>query len=128
MRRAIRALREHRRDTLMTASPELSTDQTALSAHVEDKLHATKEAVQAKAKEVTQYLHEGSKTVQNKAEEATLQVRSAADEALAQLPTPVSGRVEQLAGIVRQRPVPAIAVLLGLLVLLALSRLRRGTS
>ena len=40
--------------------------------------------------------------------------------ALAKLPSPVSGRVEQLAEAVRQRPVPAAAVMLGLLVLLLL--------
>jgi hypothetical protein len=105
---------------MTTSSPELTTPKVGLAAPVENKLHATKEAVQATVEEVKQHLHKGSEVVQDKAEEATLQVRSAANVTMAKLPSPVSGRAEQLAEAVRQRPVPAAAVMLGLLVLLVL--------
>ena len=105
----------------MTASsPELTTSKVGLAAPVGNKLHATKEAVQAKEEEVKQHLHKGSEAVQDKAEEVTLQARSTANVAWAKLPSPVSGRVEQLAEAVRQRPASAAAVMLGLLVLLML--------
>lgn len=105
---------------MTTSSPELTTPKVGLVAPVENKLHATKEAVQAKVEEVKQHLQKGNEAVQGKAEEVTLQARSAANVAWAKLPSPVSGRVEQLAEAVRQRPVPAAAVMLGLLVLLML--------
>ena len=78
---------------MTTSSPELTTPKAGLPAHVENKLHATKEAVQAKAEEVKQHLQKGSEAVQDKAQETTLQARSAANVALAKLPSPVSGRV-----------------------------------
>jgi hypothetical protein len=108
---------------MTTSSPELG-----LPASVADKLHATKDAVQAKAGGFKQSLRKGGKTVQGKAAEATLPARSAANEALAKLPAPVSSQVGQLAGTVRQRPVGAAAVLLGVLVLLVLGRFLRGST
>lgn len=105
---------------MTTSSPELTTPKTGLPAPVENKLHVTKEAAQAKAKEIKQHLQKGSEAAQDKAEKTTLQARSAANVALAKLPSPMSGRVEQLAEAVRQRPAPAAAVMLGLLVLLML--------
>ena len=105
---------------MATSSPALTTPKVGLAAPVENKLHATKEAVQAKVEEVKQHLQKGGEAVQDKAEEPTLQARSAANVALAKLPSPVSGRVEQLAKAVRQRPAPAAAVMLSLLVLLML--------
>jgi hypothetical protein len=105
---------------MTTSSPELTTPKVGLAAPVENKLHATKEAVQAKGEEVKQQLQKGSEAVQDKAEEATLQARSATNVAWAKLPSPVSGRVEQLAEVVRQRPAPAAAVMLSLSLLVLL--------
>ncbi|MDQ3765250.1 MAG: hypothetical protein M3460_28305 [Actinomycetota bacterium] len=105
---------------MATSSPALTTSKVGLAAPVANKLHATKEAVQAKVEGVKQHLHKGGEAVQGKAEEATLQARSAANVALAKLPSPVSGRVEQLAKAVRQRPAPAAAVMLSLLALVVL--------
>lgn len=105
---------------MTTSSPTLTTPKVGLPAPVENKLHASKETVQAKAEKVKQHLQKGSEAVQDKAEETTLQARSATNVALAKLPSPVSGRVEQLTKAVRQRPAPAAAVMLGLLVLLML--------
>ena len=99
-----------------------------MPAFVEGKLDATKQAVQAKAEQVKQHLHTGRKTAQGKASEAALQVKNTANDALAGLPTEVSGRVGQLAETVRHRPVPAASVLFGVLVLLVLRLMlrRRG--
>lgn len=105
----------------MTTSPELTTtNKMALPAHFQDMLDDTKQAVQAKAKQVNQHLQKAGETAQGKAGEATQQATSAANKALAKLPTAVSGRVEQLAGTVRNWPVPAAAVLIGVLALLVL--------
>ncbi len=77
---------------MTTSSPELTTPKVGLAAPVENKLHATKEAVETKAGKVKQRLQKGSEAVQDKAEEATLQARSATNVAWAKLPSPVSGR------------------------------------
>ena len=87
-------------------------------ARVKDKVHDTKETVQAKVDEVKRQLHNGTGTLQDKAEEATRRARSLTNQALAKLPPPVAGRIEQVMETVRQRPVPAAAVALGALVLL----------
>lgn len=95
------ALELGRKTSMTTSSPELTTR----ASHGE---------------QVKQQLQKGSETVRDKVGEATLQATSAANEALAKLPTAVSGRVEQLAETARHRPVPVAAVLLGVLVLLVL--------
>jgi hypothetical protein len=99
---------------------ELTIDKATVPAFVEDKLRATKEAVQAKAELVKQHLHKGNETAQDTAGEAAQQARSAANEALAKIPTAVSGRVGQLAGTARHRPVPFAAAMLSVVVLLVL--------
>jgi len=109
--------------SMTTSSLELT--KAAVPALVEDKLHATKKAVQATAEQVKQHLHKGSKTAQDKAGEAVLQAKSTANGALAKLPTAVPGRVGQLAQGVRHRPVPAAATLFAVLVLLVLRLVHR---
>lgn len=93
-------------------------------ARVEDMVHATKETLQAKVDEVKQHLQNSSETLRDKADEATSRAKGLTDQAVAKFP-PVSGRIEQLTQTVRQRPVPAAAVVLGVLVLLVLRRLFR---
>ncbi|HXT42981.1 MAG TPA: hypothetical protein VN748_02555 [Pseudonocardiaceae bacterium] len=105
------------------SSPELT--KAAVPAFVEGKLHATKQAVQATAEQVKQHLHTGRKAAQDKAGEAALQAKSTANDALAELPTALSGRVGQLAKTVRHRPVPTASVLFGVLVLLVLRLMLR---
>jgi hypothetical protein len=95
-----------------------------LPVRVEDAVHATKETVQAKVDEVKQHLQKSSETLRDKADEATLQAKSLTNQAVAQFP-PVAGRIEQLTQTVRQRPVPAVAVVLSVVVLLVLRRLLR---
>ncbi|MDQ3764416.1 MAG: hypothetical protein M3460_23500 [Actinomycetota bacterium] len=91
-----------------------------LPAGVKGKVHGTKEAVQAKVEQVKQHLQEGAETVQDKAGDAALQARTLTNQARAKVPAPVAGRIEQLRDTVRQRPVPAIAVMLGVLLVLRL--------
>ncbi|HJT03186.1 MAG TPA: hypothetical protein VJ757_06095 [Pseudonocardiaceae bacterium] len=88
------------------SSPEL-TKAAPVPAFIEGRLHATKQAVQAKAEQVKQHLPTGRKTVLDKT-------------GVSELPTALSGRVGQLADTVRHRPVPAAAALFGVLVLLVL--------
>jgi hypothetical protein len=60
--------------------------------------------------------------VQDKAGEVRQQAKSVANQARAQVPAPVRGRVHQVAQSVRQRPAPAAAVVFAVLVLLLLRR------
>ncbi|MGB9282016.1 MAG: hypothetical protein WCB57_18365 [Pseudonocardiaceae bacterium] len=61
--------------------------------------------------------------LQNKAGETTRQAKDLTDQAVANLPEPVVGRITRLTAAVRRRPVPAAAVVLT--VLLVLRRLLR---
>ncbi len=112
----------HGRDTPLNISshaPALA-HKAHLPAGVKGKVHGTKEAVQAKVEQVKQHLQEGAETVQDKAGDAALQARTLTNQARAKVPAPVAGRIEQLRDTVRQRPVPAIAVMLGVLLVLRL--------
>lgn len=84
-----------------------------------------KGTMQATIGEVKQQLHKSSERLQDKAGEATVQARGLTNQAVAKLPAPVAGRVEQLTETVRRRPVPAAAVVLGVLVSLVLRGLFR---
>jgi len=85
-----------------------------LDSAVKDAWSATKDTVQDKIGQVTRHLQDGKQTVQDRVQEA-------------QVPEPVAGRIDQLTQAVRQRPVPAAAIGLVVLVLLLL-RLFRGTA
>lgn len=89
------------------------------------KLSATKEAVQAKIGQAKRRLDEGRETVHDKADEVTRQTKSLANQAREQIPTPVAGRLNRLTRAVRQRPVPAVAMVLTVFVSLLLRRLLR---
>jgi hypothetical protein len=88
-------------------------------------LNQSRETVQAKVDEVRQHLHKGTETLQDKAEEVTLRAKGLTHQALAELPPPMARRIEGLTEAVRQRPVPAAAVVLGVSVLLVLRRMLR---
>jgi hypothetical protein len=96
-----------------------------LSTGVKDKARDAKETAQAKIQDVKEHLHNGAEALQDKADETAQQAKDLADQAVAKLPAPVVGRVTQLMTAVRQRPVPVVAVLLG--VFLVLRRLLRRT-
>jgi len=113
IRQAIAHTRAHLADTVEALAPEVD-----LPACVMDKVHQSKETVQATVEEVRQHLHKGTETLQNKAAEATLRAKDLPQQALAKLPPPVAGRIEGLMGAVRQRPVSSVAVVLGVSVVL----------
>jgi molecular chaperone GrpE (heat shock protein) len=85
-------------------------------------VHATKETLLGKVSEVKQYLRKSSETLRDKTDAATLQAKSLTNQAVAEFPLPVSGRIEQLRQAARQRSVPAVAVVLGVLALLLVLR------
>lgn len=97
-----------------------------LPTGVKDKMRDAKEATQAKVQGVKQRLQDGTEAVQGKAGGATRQAKDLTDQAVAKLPSPVVGRMKRLLGAVRERPVPAVAVLLA--VLLVLRRVLRRNS
>lgn len=118
----IRQTIAHTRE-LLAGTVEALADEIDLPARVMDKAHQSKETVQAKVDEVSQHLHKGTETLRDKAEEATLRAKGLTHQALARLPRPVAERLDGLMETVRQRPVHASAVALGVLV--ALRRLLR---
>jgi hypothetical protein len=87
-------------------------------ARVKDKVHDTKETVQVKAEEVTQHVLEGTEALQAKAGEMASQAEHLIRQALGKLPPPVAARIEPLVAAVRQRPLPAAAVAVGMLLML----------
>jgi hypothetical protein len=97
-----------------------------LPTGLKDKARDVKETAQVKMQDIKQHLHTGTEVLQDKADETTQQAKDLTDQAVAKLPAPLVGRVKQLMAAVRRRPVPAIAVLLG--VLLMLRRVLRRTS
>jgi gas vesicle protein len=94
---------------------------------VKDKLSATENTVQDKVEQVTRNLHEGKEAVQDKVDEVTRQAESLTNQAWEQVPAPVAGRITHLAQAVRQRPVPAAAMVFTVFALLLLRRFLRRT-
>lgn len=90
--------------------------------------HDTRETVQAKAGQVKQRLQVRAETLRNKARKTLRQAGNLTDQARRRLPSPASGRIGQVTETVRQRPVPATAAVLGVVLVLLrqLRRRRRG--
>jgi gas vesicle protein len=103
----------HTRDQL-TDTVEALANKMGLPVRVKDKVRQTKDTVQATVGEVRQHLHKSTETLQDKAGE----VKSLTNQALAKVPTPGAGRIDGLMERVRHRPLPAAAVVLGVLVVL----------
>jgi hypothetical protein len=110
--------REQLADTVEALANKMDLPMS-LSVRVKDKVQQTKDTVRAKVDEVRQRLHKGTETLQDKAGE----MKSVTNSAQAKVPAPVAGRIEGLMEMVRHRPVPAAAVVLG--VLMTLRRLFR---
>jgi hypothetical protein len=94
-----------------------------IPAPVTDKVSQVKESAQSKVDVAERNLHKGIASLQDKAGEATLQGKTLASQALAKVPPPVGGRIEQLMGTVRRRPMLAAALILALFLVLRLRRL-----
>lgn len=89
-----------------------------LPTGLKDKERDAKETAQAKIQDIKQHLHTGTEALQDKADETTQQAKDLTDQAVAKLPAPLVGRLKQLMVAVRRRPVPAVAVLVGVLLVL----------
>jgi hypothetical protein len=89
---------------------------------VKNAWSGTKDTVQGKVGQVTRKLQDGKEAVQGSAHGLTQQAKELTEQARAQVPEPVAGRVDQLTQVVRQRPVPAAAIMLAVLALLLLGR------
>lgn len=92
------------------------------AAPVKNKLHNTKETVQAKAEETKQQakstVDEAKQQAQAKAEQVKQQAQSLIHQGLAKVPPPVAARIEPLMATAKQRPLPAVAVAMGILFVL----------
>ncbi|MDQ4010144.1 MAG: DUF3618 domain-containing protein [Actinomycetota bacterium] len=119
IRQNIERTREQLGDTV-----EALAHKADVPARVKDKVHDTKETAQVKAEEVIQQVLEGTEPLQAKAGEMALQAQRLIHQALEKLPPPVAERIEPLIATARQRPLPAAAVAVA--VLLVLRRLLRG--
>jgi ABC-type transporter Mla subunit MlaD len=71
-------------------------------ARVKDKVHDTKQTVQAKAEQATQQLQESTPALQAKAAEMASQAQRLIHQALQKLPPPVAERIEPLIATARQ--------------------------
>jgi hypothetical protein len=94
--------------------------------HVADTTETLTQDTKGKVELVKRGLQVHAVTLQNKARKTMRQAGNLTGQARRKLPSPTSGRIGQVTGTVRQRPVPATAVVLGVvLVLLRQVRHRR---
>jgi hypothetical protein len=82
-------------------------------AHKVDVPARVKETVHVKAEEVTQHVLEGTGAVQAKVAEVSQDAEQLIDQGLDKLPPPVAARIEPLMAALRQRPLLAAAVAVG---------------
>lgn len=95
---------------------------------IKDKWQATKDTAQAAIGQAMRHLPKGKKTVQDKTAEVAHQAKSLSNQAAAQVPAPVAGRVTELAQALRQRPAPAAAIVFAIFAFLLLRRLFSQTA
>jgi hypothetical protein len=120
IREGLAHTREQLADTVETLGHKVD-----VPSGVINRWHATQETVRAKIGQVARHLQDGKETVQDKGEEVRRQAKGLTNQARAQVPAPVVGRVNQVAQSVRRRPAPAAAMVFAVLVLLLLRRLFR---
>jgi ElaB/YqjD/DUF883 family membrane-anchored ribosome-binding protein len=112
----------------LTDTMDAVAQKVDVPAGIKDKWHATKDTAQAAIGQAMRHLHEGKKTVQDKTTEVAHQAKSLSNQAAAQVPAPVAGRVTELAQALRQRPAPAAAIVFAIFALLLLRRLFSQTA
>ena len=84
-------------------------------AHKIDVPARVKETMHVKAEEVTQHVLEGTGAVQSKVAEVSQRAEQLIDQGLDKLPPPVAARIEPLMAALRQRPLLAATVVVGVL-------------
>jgi hypothetical protein len=93
-------------------------------ARVKETVHVKTEEVkqqaQAKAEEVTEQVLQGTEALQAKAAEVAQHAEHLIDQGLGKLPPPVAARIEPLIDTAKQRPLPALAAAVGVLLVLRL--------
>jgi hypothetical protein len=82
--------------------------------------------MQATVAHAKQQLHKGTEKLQDKAVEPTAQVNKLPARILAKLPPSATGRIEQLLGTARQRPVPTVVAVLTVLLMMLRLLSRKG--
>jgi ElaB/YqjD/DUF883 family membrane-anchored ribosome-binding protein len=106
----------------LTDTVQALAQKVPLSSRGKGKWQVTKDTAHAARGQATQHLQDGKKTVHDTAHEVTRQAKSLTNQAAAQMPAPVTGRVAQLAVAARQRPVSTAAMVFALFALLLLRR------
>jgi hypothetical protein len=118
IRQDIERTREQLGDTV-----EALAHKVDVPARVKETVHVKAEEVkqQAQAKaEVTEQVLEGTEALQAKAVEGAQHAEHLIDQGLGKLPPPVAARIEPLIDTAKQRPLPAVAVAVGVLLVLRL--------
>jgi hypothetical protein len=112
IRQDIERTREQLGDTVEALAHKVN-----VPARVKETVHVKAEEVkqqaQAKAEEVTQHVLEGTGAVQAKVAEVSQDAEQLIDQGLDKLPPPVAARIEPLMAALRQRPLLAAAVAVG---------------
>jgi methyl-accepting chemotaxis protein len=85
---------------------------------VQVKTEEVKQQAQAKAEEVTQQVLQGTEALHTTAGEVAQRAEQVTDQALGKLSPPVAARIEPLMTTAKQRPLPAVAVAVGVLLVL----------
>lgn len=96
-----------------------------LPARVKDKVHDAKETAQSKVGIARQHLQTGTDALQDKAGGVMQEARGVTNQALTKLVPPGVGsirrrRIRNVTGTVRRRPVPVVAAVLSVLMVLGL--------
>jgi len=119
IRQDIERTREQLGDTVEALAHKVDVP-ARVKETVQVKTEEVKQQAQAKAEEVTQQVLEGAEALHTKAAEVAQHADHLTDQALGKLPPPVAARIEPLIDTVKQRPLPAVAMAVGVLLVLRL--------
>ena len=112
IRQDIERTREQLGDTVEALAHKVDVP-ARVKETVRVKAGEVKAQAQAKAEEVTQHVLEGTGAVQAKVAEVSQHAEQLMDQGLDKLPPPVTARIEPLMAALRQRPLLAAAVAVG---------------
>jgi hypothetical protein len=119
IRQDIERTREQLGDTVEALAHKVDVP-ARVKETVQVKTEEITQQAQAKAEEVTQQVLQGTATLQTKATEVVQHAEHVIDQALEKLPPPVAARIEPLMVAAKQRPLPAVVVAVGVLLVLRL--------
>jgi hypothetical protein len=100
---------------------EALAHQMDLPSGIKEKAHAMKHTARAKLGEAKRHLNQGTAVARATVNDVTQQATSLTHQAREQVPEPVTGHLNHLTQAVRQRPVPAAALVFTLCALLLLT-------